>query len=142
MREIWERVLTGFVAVLLVTATAPALAAGLPLPRTGLLSDGTRFEVAGDQLILIDRSGRKSPARDGTYKMTDGTILVVKNRQLVPGSAGAPPEPKPSGTQRVQGGSGSPLAAPGGGVGGPSSKPQGLAVKPVAPDLRVAAPTS
>jgi hypothetical protein len=136
MREIRARVLTGAVGLLLA-ASLPALAAGPPT-QAGVLSDGTRFEISGDQLLLTDRAGRKAPARDGTYRIADGGTLVVQNGRLVLRSATPPTGPKAG----IQSGPGSPLTGGGGGSSAASSKSGPPALKPIAPDLRVAAPTT
>ena len=136
MREIRTRVLAALVALVLA-GILPAIAAGPP--RTGVLSDGTRFEIAGDQLLLTDRSGRKTVARDGAYKTTDGVTLVVTNGRLAPVVGKVPGNPKSPDVPLKS--SELPLGGAGGGSSGPSSKSGAFAVKPITPDLKVTGPT-
>ncbi len=40
-------------------------------------------KIFGDQLILIDKAGRQSVAKDGTYITQDGAKIIVKEGNII-----------------------------------------------------------
>lgn len=40
-------------------------------------------KVKGNKLILRDKQGKTKPARNGTYHLSDGSVVVVKNGKVI-----------------------------------------------------------
>lgn len=47
------------------------------------LKDGTKVQVEGDKVFVLDAKGEKKPAPDGTHETKDGQKLVVKGGVIV-----------------------------------------------------------
>ena len=67
----------GFVVV------APAPVACYEVKLRDVLKDGTKAEIAGDQLFIWFR-GQRTLAKDGTYTLKSGKTLTVKGGKIDP----------------------------------------------------------
>jgi hypothetical protein len=47
------------------------------------LKDGTKVQVEGDKVFVLDAKGEKKPAPDGTHEAKDGSKLTTKGGLLV-----------------------------------------------------------
>lgn len=59
---------------------------GVEAPKQFTDNKGTRYEVAGNNLIIV-LDGKQHPAKDGTYKFTDGSKITVKGGKIVKGAS-------------------------------------------------------
>lgn len=78
-------------AAMLVVASSPAFAADEVAKTTTTttvtstavsnaeLQDGTKLEIAGDNVSIVAADGTKTPAPDGKHVLKDGTSIDVKN---------------------------------------------------------------
>jgi hypothetical protein len=75
------------------TAVLVAAAIGLVAPAAGLaadiiLQDGARAIIDDNKLFLMDRAGKRTLAKDGTFQTKDGKSIVVQ-RGIIIQNAGA-----------------------------------------------------
>jgi len=47
------------------------------------LKDGTKVQVEGDNVFVLDSKGERKPAPDGTHEAKDGTKLETKDGKIV-----------------------------------------------------------
>ena len=66
-------------------AAAPAATAeaAAPAVTTLELKDGTKAEVAGEAVSVVNADGTKTPAPDGTHELKDGTTVTTKDGKVV-----------------------------------------------------------
>ncbi len=66
-------------------AAAPAATAeaAAPAVTTLELKDGTKVEVAGEAVSVVNADGTKTPAPDGTHELKDGTTVTTKDGKVV-----------------------------------------------------------
>lgn len=69
-----------------LAAVAFALSAGAAFAndaKQAELKDGTKIEIVGDAVSVIQADGSKKPAPDGTHALKDGTSVTVKGGKVV-----------------------------------------------------------
>jgi len=53
--------------------------------------DGKNLELGDDgTVMIIEANGEKTPATDGKYTLTDGSIIVIEEGKVVPASSAEP----------------------------------------------------
>lgn len=62
-------------------AAAPAAAAATEA-KVVELKDGTKVEVAGESVSVVNADGTKTPAPDGTHELKDGTTVTTKGGKI------------------------------------------------------------
>jgi hypothetical protein len=77
-----HRVIALLLALGLCTTLLPHAWARVLLAPTGVLKDGTKFATEGDKLFLLDRAGKKIPAKNGIHVTRDGKQFVVQNGRV------------------------------------------------------------
>jgi hypothetical protein len=70
-----------------VAALAFALSAGAAFAdnhaKTAELENGTKVEIVGEAVSVINADGSKVPAPDGAHKLKDGTTVTTKGGKIV-----------------------------------------------------------
>lgn len=61
---------------------------------------GAKYQVAGENLMIIVVGGKKTPAKDGIYTFTDGSKLTVKGGKIVKQQKSIDFGPSKPGTQK------------------------------------------
>ncbi len=78
--------------VALLLATAVGLmsgAASASVVMEKVLKDGTKVQIQGDRLFILDGS-KRTPAKDGDYTLQDGKTLKVQGGRILPSNFRAP----------------------------------------------------
>lgn len=74
-------------AVMIVTGLilGGGMANAIDFGPSKVLTDkaGAKYEVAGENLMIIILGSKKTPAKDGDYTFTDGSKLTVKGGKIV-----------------------------------------------------------
>ena len=64
------------------TTTTTEVAAPAAEVKALELKDGTKIEVTGEDVAVVNADGTKTPAPDGTHELKDGTTVTTKGGKV------------------------------------------------------------
>ncbi len=64
-------------------AAAPAVEANASEVKAAELNDGTKIQIEGKKVYVLDSEGKKTPAKDGAWEAKDGSKFTTKNGVIV-----------------------------------------------------------
>jgi len=73
------------IALATVISATPVLAADVAAPAAKAieLQDGTKVEIKGEEVFVIGKDGKATPAPDGAHVAKDGTTINTKGGKIV-----------------------------------------------------------
>lgn len=78
-----EKDMKKLVSILAAAGLLVSTAAYATEAQTLELKDGSKIEVLGESVAVINEDGSKAPAPDGTHTLADGTTITTKDGHKV-----------------------------------------------------------